>query len=273
MLMKRLLKFKLVYTIFDFYANNIQEGPLPTVRKVLKKIVKAMDFRGINRCDLLILVDESRLEEIRGARVKKIIFIYNTPEDFEMLSGSHERKKNEKVIIFFAGLLMGFRGITDMAKAALNVPGVKLVLAGQLIDSGIREYLDLHPGSIQYLGWIPSYREVLKMTMSADILFRFSDPKHPKTRYESPNKLFEAMMCAKPIIVSDESAMATIVRNTECGLVVPYGDEEAIRKAVTALATCPDLRDRLGRNGRNAYNHHYSWSIMEQRLVTAYNQI
>jgi glycosyltransferase involved in cell wall biosynthesis len=273
MVLRKFRKFKFVYTIFDFYANNIQDGNFSPVRRGLKKFVKTIDFWGINSSDLLILADESRVEEIQGTKVNNLIFIYNTPEDQQPAALPGIKNSGARVSIFFAGLLMNFRGIKDMIKAVSSVPDVKLTLAGPLIDTDLLEGIPAHSDRISYIGWIPSYQEVLDRTISSDILFRFSDPKHPKTRYESPNKLFEAMMCAKPIIVSDQSAMAAIVRKSNCGLVVPYGDIEAIKVAIQKLKNDSNLRHELGMNGRKAYDETYSWRIMEHRLLAGYKTI
>jgi len=273
MIVKGFRKFKFVYTIFDFYANNIQDGSFLSVRNSLRKIVRTIDFWGIGSTDLLILVDESRLEEIHGATVKNLIIIYNTPEDQKPIHDIKIPKSHTHVSIFFAGLLMHIRGITDIIKAVSDLPDVQLTLAGPLIDTDILEATAPYPDRIKYIGWIPSYQEVLDRTFDSDILIRLSDPTHPKTRYESPNKLFEAMMCQKPIIVSDKSAMATIVRQNNCGVVVPYGDIRAIKEAIIQLRTDFHLRQELGKNGRFAYDHTYSWTIMEQRLVSAYHSL
>jgi len=126
-------------------------------------------------------------------------------------------------------------------------------------------------GKIEFLSWLP-YDEVIRYTRNADILFALYNPNIPNNRYASPNKLFEAMMCSKPIIVSDGSSMADIVRKENCGLVVPYGNVEAIKHAILTLKDNPELCTQLGRNGRGAYEEKYSWKIMEERLLAAYSQ-
>jgi glycosyltransferase involved in cell wall biosynthesis len=261
-----------VYTIFDFYANNIPDGSFLPFSKILQKIVKTIEFWGINCSDLLILVDESRIEEIQGATVKNLIYIYNTPEDQKIKANHQIQDPNKKFTIFFAGILLHTRGITDMIMAVSDLSDVQLTLAGPLIDTDILDKIPPHSDHIHYIGWIPSYQEILDQTMSADILFRFSDPKHPKTKYESPNKLFEAMMCGKPIIVSDSSAMATIVRQNNCGIVVPYGDINVIKQVILSLKNDPDFCKKLGINGRKAYEQKYSWNIMEKRLLKGYDE-
>jgi glycosyltransferase involved in cell wall biosynthesis len=271
---KRFIRCQFVYTIFDFYADNIQDGHFSPVRKILKKIVRSLEIRGINCSDLLILVDESRLEEIKGARVKNLIYIYNTPEDQAFSQNQEIHQSKGSFSIFYAGYLINDRGITDIITAISDIPDVHLILAGPVVDKNILDDIAAHPTRVQYIGWVPSYGEILKKTLSADMLFRFSDTALPtKNKYASPNKLFEAMMCGKPILVSDQSSMATIVRNNKCGLVVPYGDVGAMKDAILKLMNNPRLREELGKNGRKAYEEKYSWTIMENRLVAAYKNL
>ena len=127
-------------------------------------------------------------------------------------------------------------------------------------------------GKVELLGFL-GYEEVIRRTRSADLLFRFSDPALYETRRASPNKVFEAMMCAKPILVSGGSAMARRVERERCGLVVPYGDVGAIRDAVIRLRADPVLCEELGANGRKAYVERYAWALMEERLGSAYREL
>jgi glycosyltransferase involved in cell wall biosynthesis len=81
------------------------------------------------------------------------------------------------------------------------------------------------------------------------------------------------MMCGKPIIVSDASAMANIVRKEQCGVVVPYGDVSALADALKTCRKDPQLRAELGNNGRKAYEERYSWAIMEERVLSGYRAL
>jgi len=175
--------------------------------------------------------------------------------------------------VFYAGVISRLRGLQFMASSVQDLEGVRLILAGPVHDEAFLQSSVLTSEKTRYLGWLPSYEDVIRETLEADVLFRLSDPKIPKTKYESPNKLFEAMMCGKPIVVSDGSSMANIVREENCGLVVPYGDVTAIREALLKLKNDLQLRQTLGQNGRNAYENRYGWRIMEQRLLDSYEQL
>jgi glycosyltransferase involved in cell wall biosynthesis len=74
-----------------------------------------------------------------------------------------------------------------------------------------------------------------------------------------PLKLFEALACGTPAIVTDLRAQADLVREGECGLVVPVGDADALAHAVAALAADPDRRNRLGEAGAQLVAAEHSW--------------
>jgi glycosyltransferase involved in cell wall biosynthesis len=260
----------LVYIIYDFYANNLPNGNFPGIRNAIRSIIAHIEKIGIGFADLLILVDESRYEEVRGAKINKIIYLFNSPEEDNNQKNQNLNKKSDNsIVIFYVGMIQESRGIGDIITAIKDMKDVVLVLAGPVINKSILD--DKINEKIKYIGWIPTYEEVIIKTKEADILFRFSDPNHPKTRYESPNKLFEAMMCGKPIIVSDMSSMAEIVRKEKCGLVVKYGDIKEIKDAIIKLKNNPKIRQELGNNGRKCFENKYSWNIMDKRLIEAYN--
>jgi len=273
-LAKFIRRVPLCYTIGDFYANNLPDGRFQLVRRLIRRLVAWVEKFGVGFTKILFLVDEARYEEVRGARINKLTYIYNSPPDYFDVSQTKKlRNAAAETTLFYGGIINRLRGLQLMARAVQDLDGVRLILAGAVHDKAFLENSVLTSGKIQYLGWLPSYEDVIRETSEADILFRLSDPKIPKTKYESPNKLFEAMMYGKPIIVSDGSSMADIVRKENCGLVVPYGDVDAIKEAILRLKNNPELRQELGQNGRRAYESRYSWKIMEQQLLDSYRQL
>lgn len=272
---KILKRKKFVYTIYDFYANHIpQIRHFSFIRQIIWSIISAIEKFGIRFSDILMIADESRYEEIRGASIKNLIYIYNSPPDiFEKKFQKSEKRKYPPIIIFYSGPINKLRGIHYMAEAIKNLDGVEMIIGGVIDDQQFFEETLESKKNVRFIGWIPTYNEVLQKTTEADVIFRFGDPDYPGTKYASPNKLFEAMMCAKPIIVSDAGSMANIVRSTNCGLVTPYGDIIAIKQAVLSLRDNHELRDKLGTNGRIAYDKIYSWEIMERKLISAYDKL
>ncbi|BAI62001.1 putative glycosyltransferase [Methanocella paludicola SANAE] len=263
---------RLFYTSFDFYASTIPEKRPYFIVNTIRNVVAAIEMFGIGFADVLFLVDECRYDEVKGAKINKLVYIYNSPPDRFNLQTSKIKDAADEMVIFYAGAMHKYRGIDHMIKAIENIDNVKLVLVGPGSDVlPYMEQINRYNNKIKYIGWLPTYEDVLLKTMEADVLFRFNDPRVLKSKYESPNKLFEAMMCGKPIIVNSEIAASRIVKEENCGILVPYGDIEALENLIKMLKNDPENRKKLGDNGRNAYISKYSWKIMEQRLIDTYN--
>jgi glycosyltransferase involved in cell wall biosynthesis len=70
--------------------------------------------------------------------------------------------------------------------------------------------------------------------------------------------LLEAMAMEKAVVVSATDGQRDIVVDGETGILVPPGDEKALREAVERLLKDPSERKRLGRNARRAVSEHFS---------------
>jgi glycosyltransferase involved in cell wall biosynthesis len=258
---------QLVYDIFDFYADMV---PLPAF---VRNCVATFDIFLMRFADAIIVVDPSRLKQIGKEGDSSISVIYNSPMDPPISSMTDMQKAQQAPFkIFYAGVLGEGRDFETVAQAAKDIREVRVEFAGfGYYAEHLRSLSEQEP-HVTFIGTIP-YDEVIQKTLESDLLFALYDPDVPNNRYASPNKLFEAMMSGKPILVSDETAMAEIVREEDCGLVVPYGDIGAIKHAICTLKNDPALCKHLGENGRKAYETKYSWRIMEERLLEVYEKL
>jgi glycosyltransferase involved in cell wall biosynthesis len=268
-MVKLLYRSKLFYNIYDFYADNFDDRRSSLMR-IVKRYVASLEKFLIGFTDVLFLADECRLDEVRGARIKKVVYIYNTPMD--RFTPVENRSLRDHMVVLYAGLINPSRGVEHMVKAVEAVDGVTMILAGP--DGADKLKLDapLNVKKIRFIGYLPSYEAVLRQTLEADVLFRFEDPELSSSKYASPNKLFEAMMCGKPFIVNEGIGSSRIVSDTRCGLLVPYGDLDSLKCALVKLRDDPALRTKTGANGRKAYEEKYSWAIMEKRLLDSYRE-
>jgi glycosyltransferase involved in cell wall biosynthesis len=262
-----LYRKKLVYDIFDFYADHLRKTP-----EWIKSLIRWADLRAASRADAVILVDEARKPQILGVRIKRLRVIYNTPEDTtpEITDATNQITTGLRIV--YVGLLQFERGLLELLTVLEEHPEWELDLAGFGGDSqSILARAEILP-NVTWHGRIP-YQKTLQLTASADVSFATYDPEIPNHRYASPNKIFEAMMLGIPIIAARGTNMDRIALENECGLVVEYGDLVDLENALQKLADDPDLRKRLGENGRAAYENEYSWEIMAERLTSLYQHL
>lgn len=262
LLAAKLKRKKIIYDIFDFYADEIL---LPSI---IQRCVAKLDTTLMKFADAIIIVDPSRLKQIKRENDDSIHIIYNTPQDFFCKNMENDKKKSQ-FVVFFAGILSHDRGFETIIEVAKQVNGLRIEIAGfGYYEKKLLSLIENEPNII-FIGKIP-YHEVIRKTIKSDLLIALYNPDITNNRFASPNKLFEAMMCGKPIIVSDGTAMADIVRHENCGIVVPYGDIKALKQEIIMLKNNPEICIQLGKNGRMAYLNKYNWNLMEEKLIKIY---
>lgn len=260
---KFIFQNKVVYDIFDFYADHIRNTP-----GWIKRIIRWLDYRAVRRADAVILVTEAQLSQLEGSIPARLIIVYNTPVDTpgeEMV----QRDPAYDLRVAYIGILQQERGLMEMLEVMSNHPNWHFDLAGFGGDEPVIVSEAQELPNVTWHGRIP-YDQTIRLSRSADVLFSICDPQVPNYRHASANKLFEAMMLAKPIIVARGMNQALIVEKYQCGLVVNYGDVNELEQALERLANDEDLRSRLGINGRRMYESTYSWEKMEERLLNLY---
>jgi colanic acid biosynthesis glycosyl transferase WcaI len=82
-----------------------------------------------------------------------------------------------------------------------------------------------------------------------------------------PSKLYEAMAAGLPVVLVASGEPAEIVRKHEVGLVVEPGDVAGLANALRVLAADPELRRRLGQNGRRAAERFFDRSAISAAFV------
>jgi len=268
MICKKLWGKKVIYDIFDFYADHLRSTP-----EFIKRMIKSVDLKMIDRVDAVILADESRRQQIAEAHPKRIVVIYNSPQDvMSNLTAMQTTRRHHDLEIAYIGLLQVERGLLELLEVLKNHPEWTLLLAG---FGGDEKRILEAAESMTNVFWFGrvSYERALQLSYDTDVLIATYDPAIPNHRFSSPNKLFEAMMLGKPIIVAQGTNMDSIVEQLDCGVVIEYGDVRALEEILVRMQFNPQFRRQLGLNARNAYEQVFNWSRMEERLIKLYKRI
>jgi len=261
----RLLGKRVIYDVFDFYAEMLRKTP-----SWLKSMVRALDLKLMGWVDAVILADESRVEQVRGAKPKRLAFIYNVPD---IPSLPPLPPDPPPLRIAYVGLLQVERGILEVLKILEKHRDWELDLAGFGGDEArILEIAKRLP-NVRFHSRVP-YERALELAANAHVLFATYDPAIPNHRYSSANKLFEAMALGKPIVVARGTGMDKLVHQEKIGFIVTYGNLDEIEKAFLEVASWDrQARQAFARWVRTLYESKFSWSIMKEELRRLYNLI
>jgi len=184
--------------------------------------------------------------------------------NLELFSPSRQARAMlpEKFVVFF-GALTPWQGLQTLIAAFdhLDWPAsVDLVIVG---DGQLRELVAATAARqprLHLIDRVP-YEEVGSIVAHA---IAGLVPKNGRgNRHETglfPVKLFEILACSVPAVVTDFPGQADLVRQHDCGIVVPPEDPPALARAVATLAGSPSQSRLMGLRGHEAIVAEHSWS-------------
>lgn len=155
-----------------------------------------------------------------------------------------------------------------------EIPNLKLVLVGNSkSDSVLRNYIKKNnlENYVEMLGWqdfslFPSYIYASKIGFSP--LLRNA---HHDTTYA--NKIFQYLAFKKPVIVSDSTAQAELIRQENCGLVFENNSSKDLSLKIINLYKDNVFYSKLSENAEETIRVRYNWSETSKGMLNFYDKI
>lgn len=216
---------------------------------------------------------------------EKFVVVSNTEDettlqipDFDIQSPEYDIFRDRWVAIYH-GNLGAHRGLDTVVRAIPKikkaVPKFLLLVVG--VDEAWHEKLkqmaselgvDSH---IEIRGWTP-FKTCIRYVLASQVgLVPHNDYEHTHTTV--PHKLFQYMLCARPVVVSDCLPLKRIVETAEAGVVFRANDSEDFARAIIRLARDREACQRFAANGLRAANTVFAWRNDAARLVEMYQGI
>jgi glycosyltransferase involved in cell wall biosynthesis len=162
--------------------------------------------------------------------------------------------------VLFVAKLIPLHGLETILAAAALVPEIPFRVVG---DGQLAGLLDGRPANVEHIHWIP-YQELPDAYRAAGCalgIFGTGD----KAARVIPNKVFQALACARPVITADTPAARELLTDGTNAFLVPAGDPEALAGAVRRLAADDALAERVALAGRETFEAHASEDVLGAR--------
>ena len=202
----------------------------------------------------------------------KVCVIYVGADDtvFRPLDAGPERSPIE---VLFYGSFLALQGPDVIIDAAREIENkeIQWVLLG---DGDLRARLEERSRNlpnIRFEPWTP-YEHLPRRLSRAHILLGIFGTT-PKAAMVIPNKVFQAMAMARPLITRRSEAFPHQLRNSEVIGWVPPGDARALADKVTEMAADPNGLIERGRQTRQLYDEYFSLDHIRSQLQTALDKV
>lgn len=226
-------------------------------------------------------------------RNKRVIF--QNPEDRQLFLDQGLCKASEAVLILGSGVEQTFvakkesegKPVVLFASRLLKEKGVEIFadVARELLKEGVDARFALagtvdagNPSSVtpeQVASWEREGIENWGFRQDMPDVFASSHvvclPSH--RREGIPKVLIEAAACARPIVTFDMPGCREIVKDGVNGLLVPSLDVAAFKAAVKRLLEDANLRQQLGRSGRQRVDDMFSLDLVIRQTLDVYRQV
>ncbi len=268
-----LARFKGAKLVYDSHESYVDM--LFTLPRFLRKGIVSLENILLKRSDLVITVGDLLLQHLkqRGATDICVVGNWQDPGKFIFDDAQLQAEKdalgirNEQLTIAFIANLGRDRRIDELIDVVSQCPDTYLILggAGPCAEQARAAADKYH--NITFLGRVPPTKVPLYTALS-DVVFYGFDPESPNSRFSAPNKLFECLAAGKVMLTGDFGEIAKIVREEECGIVLPSYSVHNIMAAIAGLT--PEKLRRFGENSSRAGRVKYSWDAAGQALLTNY---
>ncbi len=263
---------KVIFDVHEDVTKQIISKPYlgRFTLKIISKIFSYYEAFACKRFDMLITVTQTIKNKLQKINTNTIV-INNYPLLNEVAKLKRDKKDNDNVC--YIGSISAIRGVSQVIQSLAYIDDVKLQLAGKYNDKGLEQKFSAIPSWDKVIYYGNVNREIVYEIMNnsiAGIVTFLPQPNHVEAQ---PNKMFEYMSAAIPVIASNYPLWKEIIEKNNCGICVNPENPEEIASAIKYLKRNPDKRTEMGNNGLKAILEKYNWANEEKCLIENYKKL
>lgn len=257
-LIKRKYNVKLIYDSHENYGF-MASRTIPGIQHFITKYERLL----LDKVDHIITVNEKLEDYFKSISNKPVTIVMNCSE----------RQKYSKPPNDFS---VGYFGLLDNSRMFPDILSIGNHFTFYIASRKERMYKEIEQTyklfkHIKFLGTVP-YSDIMELTKQCSVILCMTNPKDLNMSIASPTKIFEAMACTRPVIVTNGTYPSEIIKKYECGMAVPY-NIDCVIDACDRLEKDKHLYNRLSINGWSASFIKYNWNVQSKKLIKVYDDI
>ncbi len=235
------------------------------------RLPDVMEKRALDEADGVIVVSDEQIQRLNstyGYPLEKIELVQNTPE-LETFASVRKGCATPPRVFGHHGFFTLDRGLENFTKgfelAAKELVDIHLALYGKgetfeevkkvSVNSKVSNRIELH-------GEYP-LTSIADLYSKCDIgILPYIPNEHINTTIA--NKLFDYMVCGKPVIVSEAIPMKRIIEETGAGISADCSTPEKIARAIKLIYN--SNLSEMSENGQKFAKKKYNWAVDSVRL-------
>ncbi|MGB3938258.1 MAG: glycosyltransferase [Candidatus Cloacimonas acidaminovorans] len=285
-ILKKKLKFKVVFDVHEFFALSFSER-FPRVLRFPAYLFYQLFLKQLMKiADAVFTVNQEICNQLLGRNKRKpYLVLPNYPVknvwDYECnIPGSLEQLCQMKFDFIYIGGLTEDRGIFKILKVVSllkhDFPFLKVLILGKFFktetekrfNQSINDY-NLN-AIIYYQSWIPAEKIGLLLKRCRFGLW-FFNPKNRRLRLSTPLKVLEYLSAGLPVITIKTPLMKALIEKNGVGICSAYQSNALADACAKMLKLSDDEYNAMSKKCLELSENKYNWETMEPELFKVIN--
>ncbi len=269
---RMLTKKKIVFDAFvSLYLTNIEDRETHSRHSLKARYYAFFDYISCKLSDAVLLDTQAQIQYfLERYKLDKNKF-------YRIFVGANEnyfyplkiQKKNNKIIVHWHGYIVPFNGIETIIQAA-NILRQYKDMEFRIITrfNSAYEKIKIMADSLELTNIIffpeMNRKDLAREIQESDIcLGIFGDNK--KAQVVIPNKIFEAVACAKPVITARHPSVLELFHDSEDMVLCAPHDPESLAKKILTLRD-KEIQKKIGENALHTFNGKLTTKILGEEV-------
>jgi glycosyltransferase involved in cell wall biosynthesis len=255
--------------------------------KILARIIETIERFNMPKADRIIVVT-SKLKEVLNQDYNvpenRIVVVWNGANTDLFNVKDQVQARNELSLnqsdnyVCFVGSLVQWQGIEYLIRSVPLVlsgcPNTQFLIVGDGAMKGelvaLAKYIGVSDKLI-FTGSVPYDRVPLYVNAGDVCVAPYKAERNLRTG-ASPLKICEYLACEKPVVASAVSGLE-FIESQLAGILVTPDNAQELANAIIRLLRAPDLRRKMGENGRKYVVRNRSWTNVAKEVAQVCQQL
>jgi len=262
--------------IFDafvsLYESSICDRKIKSAKSLYALKMRFVDWLACKLAKIILLDTQTHIDyfvnsfKIPNRKFKRLWL----GADDELMFPRSDISQQENFTVFFYGSFIPLQGIEYIVQAAhiLETKGNKvdfiIVGSGQTFQDILCLTEKLKIKSIKFMGWLP-YNTLPELICNSSLCLGIFGATLKANRV-IPNKVFDAIACARPVITADTPAIHEAFTHGENIYLIPKADPLALANAILMLKKDKSLRVSIAKKGYELFKQNFSIEAISKNL-------
>jgi glycosyltransferase involved in cell wall biosynthesis len=273
-LLSRLKRVPFMFEVRDLWpAFAIAVGVLKN--KILIRMSEWLERFLYRHADAMVVNSPGFIDHVSQRGAKNLTLVENGVDVsmFDLTENGADFRKTHHLENKFIALYAGAHGISnnlgvilESATITRDDPQIAYVFVGDGKEKAnlIQEAKAKQLNNLFFLPSVPKM-EMNAVLAAADACIAILKPiEMYKTTY--PNKVFDYMAAAKPVLLLIDGVIRQVVEEAQCGIFVEPGDPQALADQLKIMHNNVDNTKRMGKNGREYVEQFFNRSVLAAKM-------